>query len=213
MLSPSILIIFVPGHQQPHPLTYLWFGKGRLSLCSILQVCHIIIAVYAFIHISVYFLRIGLHLFNSNTSLFSGRWCHRYSFCLFDSFLRLTHWPLGNFNEILDTQFSNWFQWLWLRHLLWNYPHMNVTGLHWWSVNIGSGNGLVPSGNKPLPEPMLSRICHHMLSLARNELTDQSYFDGLVQDCSISIADALQIMQSCTKPLVYNKWLTFNIIS
>ena len=23
---------------------------------------------------------------------------------------------------------------------------------HWWSVNIGSGNGLVPPGNKPLPE-------------------------------------------------------------
>ena len=26
----------------------------------------------------------------------------------------------------------------------------------WWEVNIGSGNGLVPSGNKPLPEPMLT---------------------------------------------------------
>ena len=32
-------------------------------------------------------------------------------------------------------------------------------------VNIGSGNGLVPSGNKPLPEPMLTQIyvvkCRH----------------------------------------------------
>ena len=28
----------------------------------------------------------------------------------------------------------------------------------WWSVNIGSGNGLVPSGNKLLPEPMLTQI-------------------------------------------------------
>ena len=42
---------------------------------------------------------------------------------------------------------------------------MNVTELRWWSVNIGSGNGLVPSGNKPLPEPMLTQIsvtiwCH-----------------------------------------------------
>ena len=35
---------------------------------------------------------------------------------------------------------------------------MNDTGLHWWSINIGSGNGLVPSGNKPLPEPMLTQI-------------------------------------------------------
>ena len=25
-------------------------------------------------------------------------------------------------------------------------------------VNIGSGNGLVPSGNKPLPEPMLTQF-------------------------------------------------------
>ena len=25
-------------------------------------------------------------------------------------------------------------------------------------VNIGSGNGSVPSGNKPLPEPMLTQI-------------------------------------------------------
>ena len=48
--------------------------------------------------------------------------------------------------------FGDW----WLRHLLWNCPDMNITGLHWWSVNIGSGNGLVPSGNKPLPEPMLN---------------------------------------------------------
>ena len=32
-------------------------------------------------------------------------------------------------------------------------------------VNIGAGNGLAPSGNKPLPEPMLTKvhdaICHH----------------------------------------------------
>ena len=28
----------------------------------------------------------------------------------------------------------------------------------WYSINIGSGNGLVPSGNKPLPEPMLTQI-------------------------------------------------------
>ena len=32
---------------------------------------------------------------------------------------------------------------------IWNCPNVNVTGLHWWSVNIDSGNGLVPSGNKP----------------------------------------------------------------
>ena len=53
----------------------------------------------------------------------------------------------------------------WLKDLSWNCPNMNVTRLQWWSVNIGSGNGLVPSGNKPLHEPMLTEIsviiwCH-----------------------------------------------------
>ena len=46
-----------------------------------------------------------------------------------------------------------------------NSPHMNGTGLNWREVNTGSGNGLVPSGNKPLPEPMWSKFydaiwCH-----------------------------------------------------
>ena len=46
----------------------------------------------------------------------------------------------------------------WLRYLLWYYPHVIVTAPHWWLVNIGSGNGLVPSGHKPLREPMLTQI-------------------------------------------------------
>ena len=35
---------------------------------------------------------------------------------------------------------------------------MNATGLYWWLVNIGSGNGLVPSGTLPLPEPVLAQF-------------------------------------------------------
>ena len=47
-----------------------------------------------------------------------------------------------------------------------------VTGPHWWSVNIGSGNGLVPSGSKPLPVPMLTQIYVTIwqASLSHNEL-------------------------------------------
>ena len=30
---------------------------------------------------------------------------------------------------------------------------------HLTKVNIGSGNGLVSSGTKPLPEPVLTHIC------------------------------------------------------
>ena len=29
---------------------------------------------------------------------------------------------------------------------------------NWGLINIGSGNGLVPSGSKPLPEPMMTKI-------------------------------------------------------
>ena len=50
---------------------------------------------------------------------------------------------------------------------------MNVTRLHWWLINIGSCNGLVPLGNKSLlliasVDPNLG---HHMASLGHNELT------------------------------------------
>ena len=34
---------------------------------------------------------------------------------------------------------------------------MNITEPHWWHVNIGSANDLVPLGNKPLPVPMLTK--------------------------------------------------------
>ena len=38
------------------------------------------------------------------------------------------------------------------------FPHMIVTGPRWSLVNTGSGNSLVPSGIKPLPEPMLTQF-------------------------------------------------------
>ena len=41
---------------------------------------------------------------------------------------------------------------------LWNRRQMIVTGPRWWLVNIGSGNGLVPPGNNPLPEPILTQF-------------------------------------------------------
>ena len=84
----------------------------------------------------------------------------------------------------LQTDFSHWR----FRHLLWNCPNMNVTGLQWWSVDIGSGDGLVPSGNKPSPEPMLTQICCHMASLGHNELISKliSRIDILSISCEIA---------------------------
>ena len=66
----------------------------------------------------------------------------------------LTHWPLGDLNVIFKLIFSGWQ----LGNFLRNCPQMNVTGPYWWQVNIGSGNGLVASGNKPLLELMLTQI-------------------------------------------------------
>ena len=35
---------------------------------------------------------------------------------------------------------------------------VNAARPRWWLVNIGAGDGLVPLGNKPLSEPMLTQI-------------------------------------------------------
>ena len=36
---------------------------------------------------------------------------------------------------------------------------IDVLSIHqWWSVNIDSGNGLLPNGNKPLPKPILTKF-------------------------------------------------------
>ena len=43
-------------------------------------------------------------------------------------------------------------------HFLWNCHQVNATRSHWGLSNIGSDNGLGPSGNKPLPELMLTQI-------------------------------------------------------
>ena len=108
----------------------------------------------------------------------SSLWCHKILGCLQARTLgQAGEGQLGDgeFNSLAPGKFKWKFRygifkriWVidgWLRHLLWKYHDMNVTGLHWWSVNIGSGNGLVPSGNKPLPEPLLTKICvaiwHH----------------------------------------------------
>ena len=46
-----------------------------------------------------------------------------------------------------------------------------MTEPHQRYVSIGSGNGLVPSGNGPLPEPMLTKISRaEMALLCDNEL-------------------------------------------
>ena len=70
----------------------------------------------------------------------------------------LTPQPLGDPAMILKVSFSN----LCLRLNSWALPVKLISvachRTYWWSVNITSGNGLVPSGTKPLPDPLLTEI-------------------------------------------------------
>ena len=54
-------------------------------------------------------------------------------------------------------------------------------------------------------------ICHHLhpghvghSKQCLSQWEKMLHIDGLVQDCSISSANALEIMQFCTKPLICN---------
>ena len=77
---------------------------------------------------------------------------------------------------------------------------------------------------RPLWEPLLS---HRLWSVPsphqagkEKEKTSRLWYrqrDGLVQDCSNSSALAMELLQSCTKPLIYpfiiSRWLTTSHIS
>ena len=58
------------------------------------------------------------------------------------------------------------------------------------------------TGGKPLPEPMMTKLYDTKL---RSSLLELVQIDGLVQDCSNSIANAMALLQSCTKPLKSRK--------
>ena len=45
-----------------------------------------------------------------------------------------------------------------LKNFLWNCSGVDTENPHWLQADISAGNGLVPSGNKPLTEPMLTQI-------------------------------------------------------
>ena len=59
-----------------------------------------------------------------------------------------------NLNAILGHFLAKFIKW----QLSYLCPRINVTWNNWWWDNIGSDNDLVPSGIKPLPEPVLTRI-------------------------------------------------------
>ena len=65
----------------------------------------------------------------------------------------------GRFDFSLKiNKFQTHFKDKYLKYFLWNCYQVNATTPHRSLVNIGSGNDLVPSGTKPLPEPMLTQF-------------------------------------------------------
>ena len=80
---------------------------------------------------------------------------------------KLTHW-LPKYAVVFSNICNEWH----LEKFLGKCPHLNANRRYWWEVNIGSGNGLVPSGTKPLPEPMLAHI---YVIIGHNELQDRRW--------------------------------------
>ena len=94
--------------------------------------------------------------------------------------------------------------------------------------------------NKPLPEPMLTQFIDAYIyaALGGDQLRafgkelnsvcngdtysthkiisfkpiDTGHVDSLVQDCSNSIANALELPQSCTKPSIWYHWFRLSLI-
>ena len=64
---------------------------------------------------------------------------------MFDGILKLVIFLLISMRDILSISNENARQ-------------VTATRSYLWLVNIGLGNGLVPWGNKPLPEPMLTNL-------------------------------------------------------
>ena len=74
-----------------------------------------------------------------------SKYSHQLPLCC----LELTHWPLGDVTAILKVEILQ-------NSSLGTYGEI-ATQPHYWEVIFGSGNGLVPLGNRPLFEPMLTQ--------------------------------------------------------
>ena len=78
--------------------------------------------------------------------------------------------PIGRYSSNLKLVNKD----IYLQLFLWNCPYVNGTGTCWWLVNIGSGKDLLPSGNKPLCKPMLTKL--HDAIIRPQRVKDYTYF-------------------------------------
>ena len=90
------------------------------------------------------------------------------------------HWPLCG--EFTSDRWIPHTKGQWCRkcfHLMTSSWRINILSisceiaLRWWPVTIGSDVGMVPSGNKPLPDPMTQiyvTIWHHQATMSWREI-------------------------------------------
>ena len=107
--------------------------------------------------------------------------------------------PWGIWLQSQISKFQTHFNDKYLMYFLWNCYQVNATTPHWSLVNTDSGNGLVPSGNKPLPEPMLPKISNAIWWSLGPWKCGKLNFNTLIKDCYISSL-LTEIPQSCTEP-------------
>ena len=93
----------------------------------------------------------------------------------------------GHGNFIASFNILGFQVWIIYIQFGWTSYLVTVTPLIWNLVNIDSGNGLLPNGTKPLPEPMLTN--HGILSIFRIHLrkSSQEMLKVSVHDVSLQI--------------------------
>ena len=118
----------------------------------------------------------------------------------------LTHRLLGDVAVFWNMWLSNILLW-YLEPFLWNSPQLNANGVHWsclWQANIGSVNGLVPSGN------VNPDLCRHMVvSLGHYEWKNS--FENIV--CKTSAILFRPQSVKWTEPCLGFRWLYWAGIS
>ena len=77
-----------------------------------------------------------------------------------------------------------------------NYTY-GISHIHW--MNLGSARNPALKGRGRVTLVAVLRIWHHI--------------DGLVQDCSISLANVLEILQSCTSPNISSRQVTASLFN
>ena len=94
-----------------------------------------------------------MKLISSSSSSSWGPWWHRWvdtwhSFILMSLLIDVLNLigPWGIWLQSQISRLQTHFKDKYLKYFLWNCCQVNATTPHWSLVNIGSGNGLVPSG-------------------------------------------------------------------